>query len=213
MTDAPTTTVTRDTPESPWRTPKRWILAFVVPGLSLAVIAAVALGLYVREYTGGMSPWPGPRADPRALVPAEVPSLGLELAVLRGASAAGLWMQGHHDQGIMAVYVSGADTLAGVWALRYQDESQAKADFDWSEGWFDRYSGPGLFSSGSFHVPGAAVRRNETSRFAEMTCLHRNWIVAVWANGGYGIPSGKLTRALRDAITEHWRAGAAPPGD
>jgi hypothetical protein len=213
MTDAPTTTVTTDRSESPWRTPKRWILAFVVPGLSLAVIAAVALALYVREYTGGMSPWPGPCADPRALVPAEVPSLGLELAVVREASAAGLWMPGHHAQGAMAVYVSGADTLAGVWALRYPDESQAKADFDWSEGWFDRYSGPGLFSNGSFRVPGAAVRRNETRRFAEMTCLHRNWIVAVWANGGYGIPSGKLTLALRDAITEHWRAGAAPPGD
>ena len=74
-----------------------------------------------------MSPWPGPRAAPQTLVPDEVPSLGLELAVVREARAGGLWT-GYQGQGVMAVYVSGADTLAGVWALRYQDNSQAKAD-------------------------------------------------------------------------------------
>ena len=101
--------------------------------------------------------------------------------------------------------------MAGVWALRYQDNSQAKADFEWSEGWFEELSGAGLFSSGSLNVPGAAVRYNGTRGIGEMTCLHRNWIVAVWANGGYGIPPDKLTRALRDAITEHWRDGTAEP--
>jgi hypothetical protein len=197
-----------DPTQNPWRTPKRWILAFVVPSLSLAIIAAVALALYEREYTGGMSPWPGPRMDPRTVVPTEVSSLGLKLLGGRDAREIGYWSEGHYDEGVMAFYGVGTDTVAAVWALRYQDQAGAKQDYERTADWFTHLTGVSVFVHADVGTLGAAVRRNETPKAAEMTCLHRNWIVAVWANGGYGIPSDKLARGLRDAITEHWRAGA-----
>lgn len=200
-----------DPAQNPWRTPKRWILALVVPGLSLAVVVALALALYVRGYTGGMSPWPGPRADPQALVPPEVPALGLKLLGIREASKSGYWADGHYDEGVMAFYGVGTDTVAAAWALRYQDQAGAKEDFESAANWFSQITGAPVFVHADVGTLGAAVRRNKTPKSAEMTCLHRNWIVAVWADGGYGIPSDKLTRALRDAITAHWKAGAAHP--
>ena len=67
-------------------------------------------------------------------------------------------------------------------------ERMAKADLEWSEVGFEGLSGPALFSGRSLNVPGAAVRYNATRENGEMTCLHRNWIVAVRANGAYAIP-------------------------
>jgi hypothetical protein len=188
MAEETTTTVPAGAPESPWRTPRRWILALVVPGLSLAAVAAVALALYVRGDTGGMSPWPG-----------------------NDASARGYWNAGHFEQGAMALYGVGADTVAGVWALRYPSEAQAKQDFDGSADWFAATTGATATSSAGFQVPGAGIRTYGTHRAAELTCLHQNWIVTIRVDGGLGIPCRKVTRAVRGAINEHWRAGAAAP--
>jgi hypothetical protein len=211
MAEETTTTVPAGAPESPWRTPRRWILALVVPGLSLAAVAAVALALYVRGDTGGMSPWPGLRADPQTVLPREVAGLGLELLATNDASARGYWNAGHFEQGAMALYGVGADTVAGVWALRYPSEARAKQDFDGSADWFAATTGATVTSSAGFQVPGAGIRAYGTHRAAELTCRHRNWIVTIRVDGGLGIPCRKVTRAVREAINEHWRAGATAP--
>lgn len=211
MVEATTSTASADAPESAWRTPRRWILALVVPGLALTLVATVALVLYVRGDTGGMSPWPGPRADPWSVVPREVSGLGLELLAGNDASARGYWNAGHFDQGVMALYGVNADTVAGVWALRYPSEARAKEDFEGSAGWFAATTGATVASSDAFQVPGAGIRTYGTHRAAEMTCLHRNWIVTIRVDGGLGIPCPKVTRAVREAINEHWRTGATTP--
>ena len=190
-------------PEEAGRRQKRWLLVLGIPTISIMLAGGIAWAIFIQ---GGMSQvhemgdWPGAEVSPEQVIDVDLSHLGLELAQIIDSRDDEAWEYGQYASGVLVSFKSGTKDAVYIWALRYEDTSIARADFDSLAAWAEQdcryYTWRILDSSG-------IIDCGYTDAYNKML-LNEHWILDILAFEGAGFTPNDLVDQVVASIADHW---------
>lgn len=192
-------------PQQARRRQRRWQI-----GLGLLTILELPLLFWWLIASAGagadevleMGPWPDPKTEPAALVPAEMGDLGVGRARTAPARDSDtMWSDGFYNSGVVAEY--GLDDRPALWlaVLRYDTPEDAAAEFDVMSSWAEQYCAQYTWSTqGTAALVTCGMPDGHKKTFRQ-----DSWIVDIAATIAAPVPPRQLVDDARDAIAQHWK--------
>ncbi len=195
------------------RREKRWLLGLGIP--SILVISGLITGALLFIHKGveevtAMEPWPAAGVSPEAVVKLDLSPLALQPGQLQDARSEETWADGGYEKGSLLIYHTGSREVVAVWALRYDQEEAAAADYGAIQA---QTSEAGVCGSSSYAtwISMGVIHCWHGDGYTKVF-WNRNWILDVVALEGTGTPAEVLVDEVRDALAAHLRALAEAGG-